>query len=58
MSLGDEAAAASTRYTRRPVVGNSPAKVEETPVVEKTVVETPVDTDNTDQQLIKQTLLN
>ncbi len=26
MSLGDEAAAASTRYNRRPVVGGAPAK--------------------------------
>ena len=50
MSLGDEAAAASTRYTRRPVVGNSPAKVEETSVVKETVVDTPVETANTDQQ--------
>lgn len=32
MTLGDEAAAAATRYTRRPVVGNAPAKVEEAPV--------------------------
>lgn len=36
MSLGDEAAAASTRYNRRPVVGNAPAKTEETPVVQET----------------------
>lgn len=36
MSLGDEAAAAATRYNRRPVVGNAPAKVEETPAVQET----------------------
>jgi hypothetical protein len=49
MSLGDEAAAASTRYTRRPVVGNAPAKVEETPVTEETAAETTANT-NTEQQ--------
>ena len=39
MSLGDEAAAAATRYTRRPVVGGAPAKPEETPAVEETKTE-------------------
>jgi len=39
MSLGDEAAAAATRYTRRPVVGNAPAKTEETPAVEESSAE-------------------
>ena len=39
MSLGDEAAAAATRHTRRPVVGNAPAKTEETPVVEDNTAE-------------------
>ena len=39
MSLGDEAAAAATRYTRRPDVGNAPAKTEETPAVEETKTE-------------------
>lgn len=48
MTLGDEAAAASTRYNRRPVVGNAPAKVEETPVVEETAAETTTNT-NTEQ---------
>ena len=39
MTLGDEAAAAATRYTRRPVVGNAPAKDPETPVVEENKAE-------------------
>lgn len=48
MSLGDEAAAASTRYTRRTAVSNAPAKVEETPVIEETAAETTANT-NTEQ---------
>ena len=39
MSLGDEAAAAATRYTRRPVVGGAPAKLEETPAAKETKTE-------------------
>ena len=40
MSLGDEAAAASTRYNRRPVVGGAPdAKIEETPAPQETPAE-------------------
>ena len=39
MSLGDEAAAAATRYTRRPVVGGAPAKIEETTAPQETSTE-------------------
>ena len=39
MSLGDEAAAAATRYTRRPVVGGAPAKPEETPATKEAKTE-------------------
>jgi len=39
MSLGDEAAAASTRYNRRPVVGGSPAKEPEAPAVKENKAE-------------------
>lgn len=39
MTLGDEAAAAATRYNRRPVVGGAPAKVEETQAPQETPAE-------------------
>tara|TARA_B100002019_G_scaffold291209_1_gene310725 strand:+ start:3452 stop:3595 length:144 start_codon:yes stop_codon:yes gene_type:complete len=39
MSLGDEAAAAATRYNRRPVVGGAPAKIEETTAPQETPAE-------------------
>ena len=39
MSLGDEAAAAATRYNRRPVVGGAPAKIEETPATQESQTE-------------------
>ena len=39
MTLGDEAAAAATRYSRRPIVGGAPAKIEETPTPQEPPVE-------------------
>jgi len=39
MSLGDEAAAASTRYNRRPVVGGAPAKETEAPAAKENKAE-------------------
>ena len=38
-NAGDEAAAAATRYTRRPVVGGAPAKIEETTAPQETSTE-------------------